>query len=524
MRNKVSCYKIAEHQKSEFHAEVGAWIKEGILELVPESVVVNSVLLLIAVEQLNKAKVRPVLDFRELNGYVSSHSGGAAVCDEALRKWRQKGQNIALLDLRKAYLQLHVDKTLHNSQIVQYKGKFYYLTRLGFGLNVAPKIMSKILEKVLSMDETIDEATDNYVDDIVVDKDLVTPERVAEHLLKYGLVTKRVEELDGSKVLGLQVALTASNQLLWFRGNVVKEVGQHVTRRELFSICGHLVGHYPVASWLRVACGFVKRSATGSKWDDGIGETARLLLEDLLQKVKENDPVGGVWSVSGTDGRVWYDASSLALGCAFEVDGTIVEDASWLRKKEDGAHINMAELDSVVKGVSLAVKWGLRKVEIMTDSATVYGWLRSSLMDTHKIKTRGMSEMLVKRRLAVVKDLVQEYHLTVEVKWIESAKNKADSLTRVPHRWLQISKEVVHGCAAVGLLEMHNKHHFGVERTLYLARLMAPEDNVTRKQVQDVVASCVRCRSIDPAPIKWEKGHLECKENWKRIATDVTHY
>ena len=36
----------------------------------------------------------------------------------------------------------------------------------------------------------------------------------------------------------------------------------------------------------------------------------------------------GQWEVSSKIGTVWCDASSLATGCALEVDGDIVEDAA----------------------------------------------------------------------------------------------------------------------------------------------------------------------------------------------------
>ena len=44
---------------------------------------------------------------------------------------------------------------------------------------------------------------------------------------------------------------------------------------------------------------------------------------------------------------VWTDASCLAMGVALEVDGKIVEDATWLRKESDHLHINVAELEAV---------------------------------------------------------------------------------------------------------------------------------------------------------------------------------
>ena len=60
---------------------------------------------LMAVYQENKDKVRPVLDFRELNEYVNCHTDDEVnVCDETIRKWRKKTKTGKLVDLKKAYL------------------------------------------------------------------------------------------------------------------------------------------------------------------------------------------------------------------------------------------------------------------------------------------------------------------------------------------------------------------------------------------------------------------------------------
>ena len=111
----------------------------------------------------------------------------------------------------------------------------------------------------------------------------------------------------------------------------------------------------------------------------------------------------------GARAVVWCDASSLAEGVCLEVGGHIVEDASWLRKENDGAHINVAELEAVVKGVNLALKWGVTEMEIMTDSATVYGWIGSVVQDRHCPRVSGIGEMLVKRWLGMVAELIEAY-------------------------------------------------------------------------------------------------------------------
>lgn len=74
---------------------------------------------------------------RELNQNINSnHGNGVAVYQEKLRKWRRLGCNVSLLDLRKAYLQIHIDYSLQCFQAVQHNVKFYVLTRMRFGMNL----------------------------------------------------------------------------------------------------------------------------------------------------------------------------------------------------------------------------------------------------------------------------------------------------------------------------------------------------------------------------------------------------
>ena len=150
-------------------------------------------------------------------------------------------------------------------------------------------------------------------------------------------------------------------------------------------------------------------------------------------EVRKNDPVRGRWSVRSDKARVWVDASSLALSVAVEVDGCIVEDASWLRK-DDATHINMAELDSVIKGLNLALTWEFKRVELLTDSSTVHRWITDALTGKSRLKTKAASEMLIRRRIGIVTSMVEEYALKLTVTLVPSRNNKADNLTRVPQR------------------------------------------------------------------------------------------
>ena len=115
-------------------------------------------------------------------------------------------ESLQVLDLRSAYLQVKVDRELWQYQQVVHNGRRYFLTRLGFGLNSAPKVMSKIVRLVLAQDERIEAGTDSYIDDIVVDTDIVPVEEVANHLRAYGLEAKPPESLEGGRVLGLSIS------------------------------------------------------------------------------------------------------------------------------------------------------------------------------------------------------------------------------------------------------------------------------------------------------------------------------
>ena len=115
----------------------------------------------------DEVKVRPVLDYRFLIDQIISCPGWSLPsCQGRLREWRMLGPDCAAMDLRKAYLQIKLDKNLWTYQAVQFDGKIYVMTRLGFVLNIAPKVMSKIVEKIISMNKEI-HAT-SYVDDIFI--------------------------------------------------------------------------------------------------------------------------------------------------------------------------------------------------------------------------------------------------------------------------------------------------------------------------------------------------------------------
>ena len=49
-------------------------------------------------------------------------------------------------------------------------------------------------------------------------------------------------------------------------------------------------------------------------------------------------------------GIVWCNACSTTIGTVLEVNGEAVEDASWLKKKDELCHISQVELEYLLKG------------------------------------------------------------------------------------------------------------------------------------------------------------------------------
>jgi hypothetical protein len=159
---------------------------------------------------------------------------------------------------------------------------------------------------------------------------------------------RELESLKGGGVLGLHVQ-RHEEVLFWSLDNVLDSLTDQVKRRRLFSWCGQMIGHFPVASWVRPACSYLKRMTNGSQWNEEVDAWVIKIVKSMQNRIEKEDPVGGVWYVSNVEEeRVWCDASSIAIGTCVEIDGSIVEDACWLRKQDDSNHINIAELDSTI--------------------------------------------------------------------------------------------------------------------------------------------------------------------------------
>lgn len=543
--NDVAQYAVPSAARPAYDAELDLWIREGWLQPYDEQAdgPARALIPLMAVQQPNQDKVRPVLDYRELNGYVTAHTADADVCAEQLRRWRRHGARVAVVDLRKAYLQLRLDRRLWPYQTVEVHGRRYCLTRLGFGLNVAPLIMKAVVRAILEQDEAVARGVLPYVDDLLVDEDVVSADRVVEHFARYGLACKPPQRAaDGARLLGLRVSERAG-ELRWRRDNPVAAPPDTLTRRTVFAWCGQLVSHLPVVGWLRPAAAWLKRRANAltEGWDDPTTDAVlRAQVDHVADRLAKDDPAHGPWQLKGEKLVVWADASSLASGVVLEdADGGIVEDASWLRPEAKAtAHINMAELDAALSGINMAIAWGISNIDLRTDSATVRKWIDDALSGRSRLRTKAHSEMLIRRRIEVIRQLVEEFQLTMTISLVKSADNPADALTRVPKEWLR-ARDPDDGPVPATVAAAANRRpdvdpaqiravheatgHQGVRRTLWYVR-RDQDARATRSAVRAVIRQCDVCQSIDPAPARWRHGSLSVPLTWERLAIDVTHY
>ncbi|KAI0979190.1 hypothetical protein GJ496_002401 [Pomphorhynchus laevis] len=119
---------------------------------------------------------------RELHAYSSCHTGSdVPVCEEIVRIWRRVEGSAKIVDLKNAYLQIHVAKEFRKYQLVYYYNHTYCLTRIGFGLCIAPRIISLILKEILSRDIKIKYGTSACMDDILVNENIVSADYLMQH-------------------------------------------------------------------------------------------------------------------------------------------------------------------------------------------------------------------------------------------------------------------------------------------------------------------------------------------------------
>lgn len=164
---------------------------------------------------------------------------------------------------------------------------------------------------------------------------------------------------DSTRVLGLDL-YQRDNKLRWHRRDDIQlylDTSQSFTRRELAAWCGRLVGHVPIATWLRPHAAMLLRVSSYHGWNENVGDIIRDLVCCVQEKLQcEGDPATGIWycpSPSSPEVAKWHiesDASGIAMAATLSYEShsgerVYVRDACWLLdRKASLRHVNVNEL------------------------------------------------------------------------------------------------------------------------------------------------------------------------------------
>ncbi len=449
--------------KEEFKREMQCWVDNNFVVPYDDATMgqPGAILPLNPVVQPGKStKVRPTCDYTELNPFIVSgmDRDHNEVCADSVRRWRAFAGFI-VADLSKAYMRVHIVPELYRFQAIQWSGKRYALTRLGFGLSSAPRVLKTIIDEILEGHNV-----DAYRDDLCVgfeteegrEEARARMDSALKALQEAGFPAKETTEVVAGeqtqpiRILGLEVYSDQKGALRWRRKAPVERPESMRTLRELAGMVGKLApGNLPVLAWARpyaqILRSVIGREA-GTVWKDPPTAELCRFAGEFVELLLANDPAGGIWSIAkkgekGKFGSNWVlccDASQLAMGAVLisgaEIDEErIVEDHCWLNTKP--RQINVLEAEAIVKGLTEACKYigpGDR-LKIVVDSKTAHSWAVKAI-NNEIFRCNSLSGPLLARRLSILHDLSKEIG-SISVVWVPSADNPADKLTRVNARW-----------------------------------------------------------------------------------------
>lgn len=99
---------------------------------------------------------------------------------------------------------------------------------------------------------------------------------------------------------------------------------------------------------------------------------------------------------------------------------------------EDARHINLKELEGIVKGENLALLKEGKELEVLTDSRREFGWIKDLVTEECRNHDHGLhGRSASPRRLGLFRDIIQETRLQVVPSRVNSQEIKTDELNRV---------------------------------------------------------------------------------------------
>ncbi len=440
---------ISASVKETAFSELKTWFDLGILQYVGE---VNEnpdrgwlPINLVLQEHKPSTPVRVAIDLKWLNARIEykDEFSKYEVAGDTIREWRSRGDGY-LCDLSKAFLRVKIDADQRKFLTIRVGSSLYEVTALPFGISVAPRILCEILSRILSGIDGVS----FFRDDVYV-KSLEVMDQVIEVLKRNGFISKPIERvgLDMEKpvkLLGLTVSVKEDLNCLWWRReektpgeHKVPELEQLTARQALGYLGGLLPGMIPTANWLRPLVASLRSRctmiATNGDWDDLVAPPNSEVYKEFMylreRWAETGNPMQGVWDVPQDNVKLYTDASDRFLGYVI-TDEELRPIADSCQPIKETTQINISELDAVIFGVQQCIEYGFKKIELLTDSSSVVGWLKAISTDA-KVRVRGIHAKLIDRRVVILRKMVREFELNIRVAYVKSKDNLADALTRI---------------------------------------------------------------------------------------------
>lgn len=140
------------------------------------------------------------------------------------------------------------------------------------------KNYDKDTQGLLGRRKVMEAAINSHINDLLLDETMVSVSEVVEHLSKFGLATKHPELMEGGAVLGLKLERDRVWELVFQGDNEIPEVRKGMSRRELFCVCGRLIGHHPIEGRPMLACSYLKRRAERVRWEDKVSKETVMMM------------------------------------------------------------------------------------------------------------------------------------------------------------------------------------------------------------------------------------------------------
>ncbi|EER15479.1 hypothetical protein Pmar_PMAR017560, partial [Perkinsus marinus ATCC 50983] len=281
--------KLTQKEEEELAAEVKKLVQNGWVKEFDDEVY-NIVPWVLVPQPHKTTTLRMCLDFRLLNKFlVNDPIRDMVNCVDTLHKWRSVTKGYTL-DVTKCYYTVRMCPSLYKYMVVMINGALFVMTVLPFGVCFAPKAVTAVITFLL---QGVASPVSSFIDDVIIEEenDVAVPVdelgqlqydppavvAVRKALAKGNMYCKPAQIIGApnSRVLGLDL-FTCHGSVWWRRRrdqSIDIDLDGAVTKRDVARWCGRMVGHVPIAGWLRPHVAFLLRAVSRTPWDEDLDDS-----------------------------------------------------------------------------------------------------------------------------------------------------------------------------------------------------------------------------------------------------------